>query len=148
MLTTVRDLLKMKGDVIYSVSPSTNILCALQIMAEKDIGALLILEEGQIMGIISERDVVRQIAETGTCNLETPVHNLMTHEVITVSPAQTIEDCMEMMTKERIRHLPVVEGDQIFGLISIGDVIKGIITSQEFTIEQLEKYISGRAYNQ
>ena len=148
MLTTVRDLLKMKGDILYSVSPDTPILKAMQIMAEKNIGDLLVLEEGRITGIISERDFVRKTARAGACDLKAPVSEMMTREVITVTPSQTIEDCMQTMTEEHIRHLPVVEGDQIHGLISIGDVIKGIITSQEFKIEQLEKYISGPSYNQ
>lgn len=147
MLTTVRDLLKMKGDVLYSVSPSTPILEAMQIMAEKNIGDLLVLEEGRITGIISERDFVRKTAKAGGCDLNAPVSEMMTREVITVTPSQSIEHCMQIMTEKHIRHLPVVEGDQIMGLISIGDVIKGIISSQEFTIDQLEKYISGPSYN-
>ena len=147
MLTTVRDLLKMKGDVLYSVSPSTPILEAMQIMAEKNIGDLLVLEEGRITGIISERDFVRKTAKAGGCDLNAPVSEMMTREVITVTPTQSIEHCMQIMTEKHIRHLPVVEGDQIMGLISIGDVIKGIISSQEFTIDQLEKYISGPSYN-
>jgi CBS domain-containing protein len=147
MLTTVRDLLKIKGDALYSVSPNTPILKAVQMMAEKNIGDLLVLEDGQIKGIVSERDFIRATAESGGCNLHAPVSEMMTREVITVSPDQTIEHCMQTMTKERIRHLPVLEEDKILGLISIGDVIKGIITSQEFTIDQLEKYISGASYN-
>jgi CBS domain-containing protein len=148
MLTTVRDLLKMKGDALYFVSPETPILKAMQMMAERNIGDLLVLEKGQIVGIVSERDFVHKIAKAGGCDLQAPVSEMMTREVITVTPDQTIEFCMQTMTEEHIRHLPVVEGDQIFGLISIGDVIKGIITSQEFKIDQLEKYISGGSYNQ
>lgn len=147
MLTTVRDLLKMKGDAIYSVTPDTPILQAMQTMAEKNIGDLLILEKGQIKGIVSERDFVRKTAKAGGCDLQAPVSEMMTREVITVTPDQSIEFCMETMTEKHIRHLPVVEGNEIFGLISIGDVIKGIITSQEFKIDQLEKYISGPSYN-
>lgn len=147
MLASVRDLLKMKGDALYWISPNTTILKAIQMMAEENIGDLLVLEDGEIKGIVSERDIVRKIAECGSWDLEKPVSDLMTREVITVSPGKTIEDCMQTMTKERIRHLPVVEGDQILGMVSIGDVIKGIITSQEFKINQLEKYISGPSYN-
>ncbi len=147
MLTTVRDLLKMKGDALYSVSPNTSILEAMQVMAEKDIGNLLVLEGEEIQGIISERDFVRQTAKAGSCNLQAPVSQMMTREVITVAPDQTIEFCMQTMTEKHIRHLPVVASDRILGLISIGDVIKGIITSQEFKIDQLEKFISGPAYN-
>lgn len=148
MLITVRDLLKTKGDALWSISPDTPALDAMQMMAEKNIGDLLVLEGDQIKGIVSERDFVRKIATDGACRLDIPVSDIMTREVITVSPSQTIEVCMGIMTEKRIRHLPVVEGEQILGLISIGDVIKGIITSQEFTIDQLEKYISGGAYNQ
>jgi len=148
MLTTVRDLLKMKGDALYSVSPGTSILKAMQKMAEKNIGDLLVLEDDRLLGIVSERDFVHKTAEAGACDLQAPVSEMMTREVITVTPAQTIEFCMETMTEKHIRHLPVVEDDQILGLISIGDVIKGIITTQEFKIEQMEKYISGGAYNQ
>ena len=147
MLTTVRDLLNIKGDALYSVSPNTPILMAMQTMAEKNIGDLLVLEEGRIKGIVSERDFVHKTAKAGGCDLQAPVSKMMTREVITVTPDQTIEHCMQTMTEKHIRHLPVVEGDQIFGLISIGDVIKGIITSQEFKIDQLEKYISGPSYN-
>ena len=147
MLTTVRDLLKMKGDAIYSVTPDTPILLAMQMMAKKNIGDLLVLEKGQIKGIVSERDFVRKTAKAGDCDLQAPVSEMMTQEVITVTPNQTIEFCMQTMTEKHIRHLPVVEGNEIFGLISIGDVIKGIITSQEFKIDQLEKYISGPSYN-
>jgi len=147
MLTTVRDLLKMKGDKVFSVSPDTSVIETIKIMAEKRIGDLLVLEGDQIAGIVSERDFVREIARENVCHLNEPVRDVMTKEVFTVHPSQTIKDCMQMMTEKHIRHLPVVEDDQVVGLISIGDVIKGIITSQEFTIDQLEKYISGGGYN-
>ena len=147
MLTTVRDLLKVKGEFIWSVSPDTTVLDALQFMAEKHIGALLVMEEDKIAGIVSERDFVRKIAEKHVCDIGSPVKDVMTKEVVTILPTQNIEDCMEIMTEKRIRHLPVVEEDQLVGLISIGDVVKAIINSQEFTIEQLSKYIDGGGYN-
>ncbi len=148
MLTTVQDLLKVKGDAVWHVSPDATVLDALNLMAEKDIGALLVLEEEEIAGIVSERDFVRMIAQKQTCELQSTVKDYMTSTVFTIHPSQTIEDCMEMMTEKHIRHLPVTDGDDILGLISIGDVIKGIISSHEFTIEQLSKYIDGGGYNQ
>jgi len=148
MLTTVRDLLKVKGNAVWYVSPETSVNDALKYMADKQIGALLVLEDDHIAGIVSERDFVRKIAEQNACELDHPVREYMTRKVFTISPSQTIEDCMKMMTEKHIRHLPVVENEKLVGLISIGDVVKGIITSQEFTIEQLSKYIDGGGYNQ
>jgi CBS domain-containing protein len=148
MLTTVRDLLKAKGHAVWHVSPESTVLDALNLLAEKDIGALLVLENAMIAGIVSERDFVRKIAQKQACELKSHVKDYMTQEVFTIHPSQNIEDCMQMMTEKHIRHLPVTDGDEILGLISIGDVIKGIISSHEFTIEQLSKYIDGGAYNQ
>ena len=147
MLFSVRDLLRLKGDAVWSVTPETSVVDALHQLSEKDIGTLLVLKDDQIAGIISERDVVRKIAETEDFLLENPVSAYMTAEVITISPTQTIEDCMTLMTEKRIRHLPVVEDGKLVGMISIGDVVKAIITSQEFTIDQLKKFIDG-GYNQ
>lgn len=148
MLTTVRDLLQIKGDRVWHVSPDDTILDALDLMAEKQIGALLVLKDEKIAGIVSERDFVRKIAKNHVCDVASPVSDVMTHDVITIHPTQNIEDCMQIMTEKRLRHLPVVENDKLLGLISIGDVVKAIITSHEFTIEQLSKYIEGGAYNQ
>lgn len=148
MIISVRDLLRLKGDAVWFVWPDTSVVDALHELAEKDIGALLVLEGEQIAGIISERDIVRKIASTEDFMLKQPVSAFMTKDVITISPAQTIEDCMALMTKEHIRHLPVVEGDKVVGLVSIGDVVKAYITSQEFMIDQLRKFIDGGGYNQ
>ena len=148
MLISVRDLLRLKGDAVWSVQPNTLVIDALRELADKDIGALLVMEAGHIAGIISERDVVRKTAETGALEPAGTVSEFMTPDVFTISPGQTIEDCMSLMTEQRIRHLPVVEGDKLIGMISIGDVVKAIITSQEFTIEQLTKFIDGGGYNQ
>jgi CBS domain-containing protein len=148
MLTMVRDLLQVKGKDVWYVSPDTTVIDALNQMAEKRIGALLVLKEGQIAGIVSERDFVRRIASKNKCELDRPVEEVMTREVVTISPDENIETCMAIMTEKRIRHLPVVEGGKIAGLVSIGDVVKAIITSHEFTIEQLSKFINGGAYNQ
>jgi len=148
MIITVRDLLRLKGDAVWSVTPEISVLDALHELADKDIGALVVLDNEKIVGILSERDVVRKIAEEDEFILAKPVSNYMTPDVFTVSPAQYIEDCMTLMTEERIRHLPVVEDDRMIGMISIGDVVKAIITSQESTIDQLKKYIDGGGYNQ
>jgi CBS domain-containing protein len=148
MLISVRDLLRLKGDAVWFVKPDTAVIEALNELAQKDIGALLVLDGDRIAGILSERDVVRKIAETGEFVLGHSVREFMTEEVLTISPTQTIEDCMQVMTDARIRHLPVVEAEQVIGVISIGDVVKAIITSQEFTIDQLTKFIEGGGYNQ
>jgi CBS domain-containing protein len=145
-MSTVRDLLKVKGNEVWSVSPETSVLDTLRMMAEKEVGALVVLDAGQIVGIISERDFARSIAKTEQCILDTTVMDYMTKKVVTIGPDQTVDDCMQMMTKGRIRHLPVVEGKKLIGLISIGDVVKEIISSKESTIDTLENYIEGRGY--
>jgi CBS domain-containing protein len=147
-MATVRDLLKGKGNQVWSIAPGTTVLDALQFLAEKDVGALLVLEADKIVGIISERDFVRSIAKTGQCLLHTTVQEYMTRDVFSISPDQSIEDCMQLMTRHHIRHLPVLEKDTIVGLISIGDVVKEIISTKDSTINQLENYIEGRGYGQ
>ena len=148
MLISVRDLLRLKGDAVWYVTPDTTVIEALHQLAQKDIGALLVLEDDQIAGIISERDVVRRIAKMDEFAVDHPVSAFMTEAVVTIHPNQTIEDCMQLMTDEHIRHLPVVEDEKVVGVISIGDVVKAFITSQEFMIEQLRKFIDGGGYNQ
>ncbi len=143
MLTSVNDLLRVKGSELWSVTPETMVQDALALLAEKDIGALLVLDGDQIAGIVSERDFVRQIAKDSAYDLKSQVSKYMTRNVFTIDAAQTIEDCMNLMTENRIRHLPALEDGKLAGMISIGDVVKAIIDSQEFTIEQLSKYISG-----
>lgn len=147
MLTKVQDILRIKGEQVWSIPPETSVLDALQALAEKRVGALLVLEDGQIAGIVSERDFVRRIAVEKTCELNRPVREVMTKDVVTITPGEDIEDCMELMTEKHIRHLPVVEEGSLVGLVSIGDVVKAMITSKEFTIEQLNKYIAGGGYN-
>jgi CBS domain-containing protein len=147
MLTTVQDLIRIKGDQVWSISPETTVIDALQILAEKRVGALLVLEDDQIAGIVSERDFVRRIASDRSCHLGQPVREIMTCDVFTISPEDDIEACMQWMTEKHIRHLPVVEHGKLVGLVSIGDVVKAIITSHEFTIEQLSKFIDGGGYN-
>jgi CBS domain-containing protein len=146
MMITVRDLLKGKGNDVWSVSPEDAVLKALNLMAEKEIGALLVLEQEKVRGIVSERDFVRSIAETERCLIDAPVSKYMTKVVITVEPDQTIEECMELMTTNHIRHLPVIEKDHVVGVISIGDVVKAELSSKESTIKNLEDYIEGRGF--
>ncbi len=142
-MTTVRDLLKKKGNQVWSISPYASVLATLKLLAEKEVGALLVVDEDETVGIISERDLVRAFAKTETCLLDIEIQNYMTPGVITVGPDATIEECLQVMTQEHIRHLPVIENDKLVGLISIGDVVKDIVASKESTIHSLQKYISG-----
>ena len=144
-MTTVAEILRTKGNItIYSVSPTDTMLAALQLMADKGIGALLVLEAGEIAGIVTERDYARKIALQGRSSAVTRVDEVMTRKVHCVQPHQTSEECMSLMTSNRMRHLPVInDSHELQGLISIGDIVKEIISAQQFTIEQLEHYISG-----
>ncbi|MEJ5201055.1 MAG: CBS domain-containing protein [Anaerolineales bacterium] len=147
-MATVQDLLRVKGSDVWSVSPDTSVLEALELMAEKNIGALLVLDqEGKIAGIVSERDFARHIAKAGQCIVDEPVKNFMTEEVIGVHPETSIDECMMLMTKQRIRHLPVATKEgKLVGMISIGDVVKQVIADQSILIASLENYILGRDY--
>ena len=147
-MANVRDLLKVKGDQVWNVTPDTSVLEALKLMAEKEVGALLVLQNDQIAGIISERDFARSIAKIGQCAIDLYVDSYMTKDVFTVTPDQSIEDCMNLMTQKRIRHLPVLEGSKLAAMISIGDVVKELIAVKESTINTLENYIEGRGYGQ
>lgn len=142
-MLTVKDILLTKGDHIWSIGPETTTIDALRFMAGKDVGALLVLEDGLIVGILSERDFVHRIASDRTCKLTDPISEYMTSAVITVKPEQTIQDCMQIMTEHHIRHLPVLSGDRLHGLISIGDVVKAFMSEQSATIHSLERYIGG-----
>jgi CBS domain-containing protein len=146
MHTIIRDLLKSKGHDIWSISQNATVLETLKLLAEKDIGALIVMNGEQLVGIISERDFVRSIAKSEKCLIHTEVKDYMTKEVITISPDKTIQDCMVLMTREHIRHLPVVENDHIVGMISIGDVVKVTIADAESRISNLEDFIEGRGY--
>lgn len=145
-MITVHNLLQIKGNAVWGIAPQTLVLDALKVMADKDVGALLVLEGDKLMGIISERDFARMIAASGQCQISESVDKYMTREVFTVSPEQTIDECMQLMTLKRIRHLPVVSTGFLVGLISIGDVVKGIISEQGSTIVELENYITGRGF--
>ena len=138
----VRDLLAYKGGQIWSVSPNATVFETLQLMAEHEIGAVLVMEGTKTVGIISERDYARQVILKGKASRDTPVREVMTARVVYVRPEQTVDDCMALMTDKRIRHLPVVEDGAVIGVLSIGDVVKAMISEKEFLIEQLENYIS------
>lgn len=144
----VTDLLKIKGRSVWTCSPHATLMDALKLMAEKNIGALLVLEGDRIAGIISERDIARRIVEKEKCLLDEPVSGFMTEDVIVVRPDQSTQDCMQLMTREHFRHLPVVEDGKLVGMISIGDVVRALLGEQESTINGLENYILGRDYNQ
>ncbi|HNH22176.1 MAG TPA: CBS domain-containing protein [Ferruginibacter sp.] len=138
----VADILQAKGNIIYSVTGSTTVYEAIKVMGEKNIGALLVLEGGKLSGILSERDYARKVVLKGKASRETSVSDIMTADVITVVPSDTIETCMELMTQKHIRHLPIVESGNVLGMISIGDVVNAIIRMQKETIEHLKSYIA------
>jgi CBS domain-containing protein len=142
--TNVADILRKKGKEVYSVAPDAPIKDALKVMADKGAGALVVLEKGDLVGIISERDFVRQISKLGACEMNAPVSQFMTRLVYGVSPKQTIGECMALMTDRHIRHLPVREGHELVGIISIGDVVKELIADRDSMIANLENYMFGR----
>jgi len=143
-MKTVSQLLQNKGSQVWSIGPEALVIDALKLMAEKEVGALVVLEEGQVVGILSERDYARKVSLLGKSSKTTPVREIMTEKVVFIRPDQTVADCMALMTNKRIRHLPVMDGDRLVGVISIGDVVKEVISQQEFIIAQLENYITGR----
>jgi CBS domain-containing protein len=142
-MKTVAQLLRSKPHGVLSIGPDTAVFHALQLMADKNVGALLVLDGDNLVGIFSERDYARKIILVGKSSKETAVREIMSSHVLYVRPQQTIEDCMALMTDKHVRHLPVLEDERVIGVISIGDVVKGIISEQEFMIEQLQNYISG-----
>jgi len=143
-MVRVADLLKQKGKNVWQIDVRSSVRAALKHLAEKDVGALVVTKKGKMCGIFSERDFARRLADEDAFSLDSPVSKLMTHEVLTVIPTDSVEHCMKMMTDHHIRHLPVLEGGDLIGLISIGDVVKSIISGQKSFIRQLEDYISGR----
>ncbi len=144
-MTSVAEILKSKPQTaVHSVGPDDTVFQALRTMADKDVGALLVSENGAIVGIFTERDYARRLALQGRASMSTPVRDVMTSTVLCVRSSQTSEQCMQIMTGKRLRHLPVVDDGKLLGLISIGDLVKDIISEQQFIIEQLEHYIAGR----
>jgi len=140
----VRQLLEGKPREIWSVSPESSVFSALEVLAQKNIGALPVVQGGKLLGIFSERDYARKVILKGKSSKEITVREIMTEEVITVQPDTTVQECMKLMSDKRIRHLPTIDGERLVGIISIGDVVKDIIAEQASTIHQLEDYIKGR----
>jgi len=143
-METVRSMLLHKGSEVFWVSPEATVYDAVALMADKSVGALLVLSGGKLAGIVSERDYARKVILKGKHSHEIQVREIMTSPVYTISPEQSVEDCMRIITAHRIRHLPVMEGDALQGMISIGDVVRSIISTQAHTIDQLSGYIEGR----
>ena len=143
MTTTVRQILETKGHEIHSVSPDAMVYDAITRMNEEKVGALLVMENNKLVGIISERDYTRKIILQNLSSRETPVRSIMTEKVLYMTPKQNIEECMALMSKHHIRHMPVVDNDKPIGILSVMDVVKNIISEKEFLITQLENYIAG-----
>ncbi|MCX7782580.1 MAG: CBS domain-containing protein [Meiothermus sp.] len=143
MTSTVRQLLQAKGNMVHAIPADVTVFEALERMASYDVGALMVMNGNQLVGIFSERDYARKIILMGRISKDTLVGEVMTDDLITITPDATVADCMNLMTGNRIRHLPVVEDGRLVGVISIGDVVKAIMTQQEFMIAELESYITG-----
>lgn len=141
-MATVSDILRGKGQDVWAVSPEDTVLSALQLLAEKGIGAVLVLEAGLVRGILSERDYARKVVLQGRSSANTPVKEIMTSRVFAVTPSHTVENCMSLMTEKRIRHLPVMAEGRLVGVISIGDVVKMMLAEKSIIIDQLTSYIT------
>ena len=139
----ISEILSQKGGVVWSVSPDATVLEAIQMMADKNVGALLVTKDNNLVGIISERDYTRKVVLKGRSSKDTPVREIISGKIVSVSPDHSVEECMRLMTEHRIRHLPVVQGTRILGVISIGDLVNSIISHQTSAIQQLETYITG-----
>jgi CBS domain-containing protein len=142
-MKTVQDVLHTTGNHRWAIGPGASVYEALAMMAEKDIGALLVVEAEKLVGIVSERDYARKIVLLGRTSRETAVRDIMTHKVLVIAPGHTIEECMALMTLKQVRHLPVMDDDRLVGIISMRDVVKSIMLAQDFRIEQLEQYVRG-----
>ena len=140
-MTIVRQLLERKPAALFSVEPETPVLEAIRAMAEHGIGALLVMADRRLVGIVSERDYARKVILLGRASADTPVADIMSSPVITVQPNDTVQKCMQLMTDRHVRHLPVTDGDKVLGMVSIGDLVKAVIAEQQLQIEQLESYI-------
>lgn len=142
-MRTVRQLLEAKAPDVFAVLPGEAVIQAIRLMAEKGIGAVLVIEDGRLVGILSERDYARKVVLKGRSSSDTSVRDIMTAQVVTVSVDATVERCMATMTERRIRHLPVMEGNEVCGVVSIGDLVKAVIEDQQLQLEQLQSYIAG-----
>jgi CBS domain-containing protein len=140
---SVGAILAHKGSAVWAIAPNSTIFDAIQLMADKNVGALPVVYDGKLVGMISERDYTRKVALKGKSSKETPVREIMTQEVVTVNAGDTVSECMRVMTDSRIRHLPVMDGEKMVGLVSLGDLVKWIISAQTATIEALQRYITG-----
>ena len=144
-MTTVCHILEDKGRQVWSVRPDDKVYDAIKMMADRDVGSLVVLDGSKIVGIVTERDYARNVFLRGRASPQTRVDDIMERNVVCVGPDQSIEECMALMTMKRLRHLPVIERDELVGIVSIGDVVKSIISDREFVIEQLEHYIRGQS---
>jgi CBS domain-containing protein len=142
-MQTVGQLLQVKGTEVFSVAPQESVLRAIEVMATRHVGALLVMNEGSLIGIISERDYARKVILKNRSSHDTPVGDIMTSPAVSVTPEETVHRCMQIMTEGRFRHLPVVKGGRVVGMLSIGDLVKAVIQEQTEHIEQLERYIAG-----
>lgn len=140
---TIGEILSHKGTNVWSISPEATVFDAIHMMADKNVGALLVMEGGKLIGIITERDYTRKVALKGKSSKETAVREIISGQLVHVTPSHTVEECMHVMTDNRVRHLPVMEGDRLVGVVSIGDLVNWIISAQSTTISQLQAYISG-----
>jgi CBS domain-containing protein len=140
---TISEILNNKGSHVWTISPNATVFDAIQMMADKNIGAILVTEGDKLIGIISERDYTRKVALKGKMSKQTAVHEILSGQVFTVTPDHTVEQCMHLMTENRVRHLPVLEEGRMVGIVSIGDLVNWIISTQTTTIEQLQTYIAG-----
>jgi CBS domain-containing protein len=139
---TVKDILRAKGSVVWSVKPDESVFEALKLMAEKDVGGLVVMNGDHLAGIITERDYARKVIIEGRSSKETPVTDVMTKKVLCVTPERTVDECLALMTEKRLRHLPVLEDKNVIGIVSIGDLVKAIIEEQRLLIDQLQQYIT------
>ena len=144
-MQTAAQILKSKSSqTVHTIEPTASVYEAVKLMAEKNVGALLVVEHGKVVGIVSERDYARKVVLLARSSKDTPLRDIMSSPVMYVHPEQTVDECMVLMTENRLRHLPVMDGDQLVGLVSIGDLVKATISEQQFIIAQLEHYISGQ----
>ncbi len=140
---SIREILNHKGSAVWTIAPDATVFDAIQLMAETNIGALLVTQEGKLVGIFSERDYTRKVALKGRASKETRVREVLSGHVIHVTPNHTVDECLRLMTEHRVRHLPVLDGEKIAGVISIGDLVNWVISAQSSTIHQLQTYITG-----
>jgi CBS domain-containing protein len=141
--TTISEILESKGTKVWGVTPESSVFDAIQLMSDKNIGAVAVIQNGQLVGILTERDYTRKVVLQGKASKSTQVREIISGQIISVTPEHTVEECLRLMTVHRIRHLPVMEGNTIAGMVSIGDLVNSIISAQQSTIEQLQTYING-----